>query len=104
MADVKTKMTVAPLPLDLVPYKGLVKATVLCCIGTQRQQGEVFEVDVPALWTDDPYEPVIVTGYLEDGITPVTEPNPAAPTPLSFRDRKAVSVAEDPTPRQASSY
>lgn len=99
--------SVAPLAkvpdVKHVPYSGFVQASADCCIGHRRDAGEVFEVDVPALWTDDPYTPVVVTGYTDDGM-PKTEPNRAAPTPIDFRFRKVVSIAEDPTPRRAAEY
>lgn len=91
-----------------VPYSGLVRATARCCIGHVREEGEIFEVSVPALWTDDPYIAVIVTGYTPETRTQAPEPiwelNPEAPTPIALRFRKAVSAAEDPTPRVAASF
>lgn len=56
-----------PAP-TLVPYKGWVRATKDCAYGCYRfgpdpdkgrQYGDVFEIDVPTLWSDDPWEPVI---------------------------------------------
>lgn len=87
----------------MVPYSGYVQAIAACCIDTFHKEGEVFHVDVPALWTDDPYVPVLVTGTKEDG-TPLTQPNLLAPVPINFRFRKVVSAAEDPTPRRAAEY
>jgi len=64
-----------------VPYRGLVQATQDCAYecyrkgpapGVAGSQGEVFEVDVPTLWSDDPYVPVKVLGHRDDG-TPITE-------------------------------
>ena len=46
-----------PRPVP-VPYKGLVRAKEKCAIGCWHDKDEVFEVDLPALWTDDPFEPV----------------------------------------------
>lgn len=61
-----------PAP-QLVPYKGLVRATQDCTYGSYRAgpgstsaacganadpDGDVFEVDVQALWSDDPWVPV----------------------------------------------
>ena len=89
--------------VKLVPYSGMVKATADCCIEHRYETGAVFHIDVPALWTDDPYVAVIVTGYADDG-TPKTEPNHDAPTPIDFRFRKVVSIAEDPTPRRAAEF
>lgn len=87
----------------LVPYTGMVRATVDCCIDRHRLQGEVFRVEMPALWSDDPFEPVVVLETKEDG-TLVVGPNKDAPAPVPFRYRKVISVAEDPTPRRASEY
>lgn len=99
--------SVAPLTkipdIKHIPYSGMVKATADCCMEHRHLKGEVFEVTVPALWTDDPYTAVVVTGYADDG-TPKTEPNAQAPTPIDFRFRKVVSIAEDPTPRRAAEY
>lgn len=58
-------MPSGPKP-KFVPYKGLVRAKVDCAIGTFRRgpdpskgiAAEVFAVDVPVLWSDDPFEPV----------------------------------------------
>lgn len=89
--------------VELIPYSGYVQATAPCCIDHRRDAGEVFHVNVPALWTDDPYVAVNIVGAFETG-APKTEPNLAAPTPINFRFRKVVSAAEDPTPRRASEY
>jgi hypothetical protein len=67
----------APLrgvPPKFVPYKGTVRARTDCVIGSYQygpdnkmgQPVSIFEVDVPVLWSDDPYEPVTVTVH-EDG-------------------------------------
>lgn len=89
--------------LTLRPYVGLVKALVPCCYDHKYEAGELFHVSLPALWTDDPFEAVIVVREDDNG-KPVTEKNPSAPTPIDFRFRKAVSTIEDPTPRIASEY
>lgn len=93
--------------VKLVPYAGLVIATKPCCIGTRRDEGEIFEIEVDALWDDDPYMAVVITEQRPDGkggIDVITGPNPNAPTPIDFRFRKTVSAAEDPTPRRAAEY
>jgi hypothetical protein len=102
----KARSRPATPDVTLVPYSGLVKSTAVCCIDTKRDAGEVFHVDVPALWTDDPYVAVVIAGtQIVDGVeVPITEANPAAPVPINFRFRKVVSAAEDPTPRRASEY
>lgn len=89
--------------LPLVPYSGMVLVTAKCCIDHLREEGEVFHVSMPALYTDDPFVPVVITGSYEDG-RPKTEPNPDAPVPIDFRFRKVVSAALDPTPRKAASF
>lgn len=89
--------------VQLVPYAGLVQADVACCMERKYEKGEVFYVEVTALWTDDPYHAVIIQGERDDG-TPRVLPNPDAPQPINFRFRKVVSAAEDPTPRRASEY
>lgn len=61
-----------PAP-KLVPYKGFVRARVDCAYECYRHAGDVFEIDVPGLWSDDPWEPVRVTGDNEDG-TPIVNP------------------------------
>lgn len=87
-------MPPGPVPTRLVPYKGLVRALRDCEYGGQirggpgstnaaigldrvtrlggdqsvRPDGEVFEVDLPQLWSDDPFIPVTAR-KLEDGRT-----------------------------------
>jgi hypothetical protein len=70
----------------LIPYEGMVQATEPCAYGCLHSTGDVFHVKVPALWTDDPYRPVVVKGLKEDG-KPITEANPLAPEPVDFRLR-----------------
>jgi hypothetical protein len=96
------KFYTGPEP-DKVPYEGSVQATVECHYGHFHKAGDVFQVKVPALWSDDPYVAVIVTGTRDDG-TPITMPNKDAPVPIDFRFRRVVSAAEDPTLRRASEY
>jgi hypothetical protein len=52
---------------DFKPYKGWVRALVDCTYDGYRfgphpdqgrTYGDVFEIDVPTLWSDDPFEPV----------------------------------------------
>lgn len=72
----------------LLPYKGAARALADCFVGKPCQyykKGEVFFIDVPVLWTDDPYVAVLVTGQGENG--PLVEVNPLAPTPVDFRFR-----------------
>jgi hypothetical protein len=75
-----------------IPYKGMVQATMPCAIDVLRATGDVFQVDVPALWTDDPYTAVIVKGFAESG-KPITEANPLAPEPADFRFRPRTTDA-----------
>lgn len=88
---------------ELTPYAGYVVSTAICCVDHRREEGEVFQVSVAALWSDDPFVPVTITGQKDDG-TLTWEPNKSAPTPINFRFRKQVSAAEDPTLRRASEY
>jgi hypothetical protein len=78
----------------LVPYIGLVKALADCHIGQYRHTGDVFQVEMPALWTDDPFVPVVITGHTEEG-KPITEANPMAPPQIDFRFR--TSTADMPS-------
>jgi hypothetical protein len=79
-------LTPPPGEARLIPYKGAVKAIFECFVGQFYKAGSVFFVDVPVLWTDDPYVPVLVTGQNEDG-EHLTEANPLAPTPVDYRFR-----------------
>jgi hypothetical protein len=94
------------------PYDGYVKATESCIVNMLMQDGEhhpiryekdaVFQVDVDQLWTDDPYEPVILKGTDKAGV-PIVEPNTEA-VRADFRFRQHTSVTEDPTLKRASQY
>jgi hypothetical protein len=90
--------------IPLVPYEGYVIATATCAMDTRHEEGEIFYVSVPALYTDDPYEPVTILEQDVEGTPTKWEKNRAAPTPINFRFRKVVSAAEDPTPRRANEY
>lgn len=86
-----------PAP-KLEPYKGLVRALDKCAYDHMYEPGEVFFVDVPALWTDDPYEPVRPVGT-------ELEPRYERRTDVSvvdFRFRRVITASEDPTPRRAA--
>jgi len=90
--------------VPLIPYCGMAKATAKCYAGGGIQEvGSVFQIDLPALYTDDPFVAVNVVGNYDDG-SPRTEPNLSAPVPINFRFRKVISAAEDPTPRRAAEY
>lgn len=87
-----------------IPYKGMVQSKEPCVYEHKYEPGDVFAVDVPTLWSDDPYVPVIVTGYSEAG-KPLTEVNPLAPPPVDFRFRpKSHDVLNDPSPRRANEF
>lgn len=89
---------------QLIPYKGMMQAKEPCVYDHKHEAGEVFQVDLPALWTDDPFFPVIVNGFSESG-KPLTEVNPLAPPPVDFRFRpKSHDVLNDPSPRRANEY
>jgi hypothetical protein len=88
----------APKQVEMVPYKGYVRAKQDCYIngryyaGADRygtSEASVFEVDMPALWSDDPFEPVLITGYRDHDNSPIVAPNPSAPTPIDARLRQA---------------
>ena len=87
----------------LVPYKGLAKASEDCFVTQIQHEGDVFEVDVSALWTDDPFVAVVIVGYQESG-KPITEPNKAAPAQIDFRFRPKGLTLIDATPMRASQY
>lgn len=65
-----------------VPYQGLVRAKVDCAYGGYRRGpdqsrgivADIFTIDQPVLWSDDPFEPVevISKGIMPDG-TEITE-------------------------------
>lgn len=95
-----------------VPYKGLVQATKNCVTDhfhlgpSENGPGDVFEVDLPALWTDDPFVPVVLV-RMDDNGKPVTAPNPDAPQPIDFQFRPRTSEAmaqADAQPRIASGF
>jgi hypothetical protein len=78
-------------PPKLVPYKGLVRATQNCAYECFRRgpewgmnekkepfliyDGDVFEVKLPALWSDDPFEPVkeVDGKFVRDTAIPVLD-------------------------------
>ena len=68
---------------NFVPYRGLARAKEKCATDGFHEPGDIFSVDVPCLWSDDPFEPIIM-----DGDTAV--PNPNAPDPVDFRFRQRV--------------
>lgn len=79
--------------LQMVPYKGSVQATEDCHIGGAYRKGpfegdpgDVFTIEVVALWTDDPYVPVNVTGYTETG-RPIVERSKVHRADFRFRPR-----------------
>jgi hypothetical protein len=94
-----------------VPYKGLVQATEDCHIGGALRKGprhpeankvgDVFEVDVPALWSDDPYVPVNVSYDKENGR--VIERRDDVPR-VDFRFRIQAAGQVDIPPLRASAY
>lgn len=98
-----------PKPLVMVPYKGFVRAKEPCYIDgkyyvgpdpANRIRASVFEVSMPCLWSDDPFEAVIVTGYVDEEKTvPITAPNPDAPTPIDSRLRIIPREATNPAAR-----
>lgn len=101
--------------ISTIPYRGWVKALQACQVNHPNadgspgvhvhQEGDVFEIDVPSLWTDDPYMAVIITGYEDQAqLKPITVKNEDAPTPANFQFRRQVELDEKPTLRRASEY
>lgn len=99
----------------LIPYKGWVQATEDCHIGgafrkgptgkgKSFEAGDVFEVDMPVLWTDDPFVPVVLEGYTEETMRPITSPNKDAPQRVDFRFRKPSAQDTDIAPIRAGQY
>jgi hypothetical protein len=90
------------------PYKGTVQATEDCHVGgfyregpKDGKPGEVFEVDLPALWSDDPFVAVKISGYHESG-QPITEPLGIARA--DFRFRQQDKGAADLIPLRANQF
>lgn len=54
-----------PAP-KLERFAGTVRARTDCFYGGYHKKGELFEVDVATLWSDDPYEPVKVDAHEEE--------------------------------------
>jgi hypothetical protein len=102
--------------IETKPYRGWVKALQTCQVSHPGEKpgdiavhvheaGSVFGIDVPALWTDDPYVAVSITGYEDQEQTkPITVENKDAPAPTDFRFRRQVELEEKPTLRRASEY
>lgn len=102
--------------ISTVPYRGWVRAKQKCQMSHPgekpgdiavhvHEEGAVFEVDVESLWSDDPFEAVVITGYEDQAhLVPITKPNPEAPTPANFQFRRQVELEDKPTLRRASEY
>ena len=88
------------------PYRGHVQAVETCWAGHPvkgpRQEGDVFEVDLPALYNDDPFVPVVVIGTTESG-RPIVKPHAEAVV-ADFLDRPQVRVSTDLPPLRASQF
>jgi hypothetical protein len=91
----------------LVPYRGKAQALEDCHIGgayrngpKEGKPGDVFDIDVPALWTDDPYVPVNVR-YSEMN-EPIVERIDFPRVDFRFRTQGAQSTQIEPL--RASSY
>lgn len=101
-------------PIKTEPYRGYVKALSMCQMTHMgpggkpevhvHQEGAVFQVDVDALWSDDPYVPVEITGYEDDAQSkPITKEHSTA-TQADFRFRRQVELEDKPSLRRASEY
>lgn len=99
-------------------YDGFVQATESCVINMammnekgqvdihpiRYEEGNVFQVDVDQLWTDDPYVPVLMKGTDKSGV-PLTEPHPnAKELRANFRFRQHAKQVEEPALKRASQY
>ena len=60
--------------IPLVPYTGWVVATVACAMETRHDEGEIFHVSVPALYTDDPYQAIDILESDAEGTPTKWEP------------------------------
>ena len=92
-----------------VPYRGKVQATEDCHFGGvyhkgpfEGAPGEVFDVDVACLWSDDPYRPVNVR-HSDETDQLIVEPNPQA-VRIDFRFRPKGTADVDIQPLRASSF
>ncbi|MDB6107843.1 MAG: hypothetical protein JWO52_7842 [Gammaproteobacteria bacterium] len=102
--------------VETKPYRGWAKALQKCQVSHPgekpgqiavhvHEEGEVFGIDVEALWTDDPYVAVTITGYEDqEQMKPITVANKDAPPQADFRFRRQVELEEKPTLRRASEY
>jgi len=97
----------ADQPIKPVPYRGLVRATEDCATEHYHKAGEVFAIDLPCLWSDDPFVPVVQTGVRmnADGVeVPIYEVDPAAPKPNNFRLRPKASYGNEPEPQRPGAF
>lgn len=96
-----------------IPYRGKVQATEDCHIGGRFRmgplnpnngsgKGDVFEVDVPVLWSDDPYVPVIASEETAPGVYKV-EPHPTA-VRVDFRFRLQGKADTEIQPLRANAF
>lgn len=109
IAELKAaKPVVVPQPgVQKVPYSGYVRAKEPCHIGHLRAAGEVFQHDAPCLWSDDPFEPVIVLEGTDKDGQPNCKAHPEAPKPIPFhlRPRTVDALSErGNTPVRASEW
>jgi hypothetical protein len=105
--QVQTPAQPTPRPgIQARPYKGTVRAKVGCFVGDSlRAEGEVFHHEVNALWSDDPFEPVLATTDQRGEV--FHQPHPEAPEPLPFHLRPrtdAALAAQMAIPRKASEW
>lgn len=112
-AELAKRSVSGPAPVGAapkyVPYKGYVQATEDCHSGgfyrkgpKEGDPGDIFDVDVPVLWSDDPYKPVLLK-FTDLGVRfAVDHPDP--PPRIDFRFRPRVSVSTDLEPLRAGSF
>lgn len=90
-----------------IPYSGYVRTKEACWIGHLRSAGEVFQHAVPCLWSDDPFEAVILTDGVDKDGNPNCKAHPEAPKPIPFhlRPRSVDALSErGNTPLRASEW
>lgn len=107
-AAAKPAPIVVPQPgPQKVPYSGYVRAKEPCWIGHLRAAGEVFQHDAPCLWSDDPFEPVILLEGVDKDGNPNCRAHPEAPKPIPFhlRPRTVDALSErGNTPLRANEW
>lgn len=123
LARLKPQASGAPAgaPPKLVPYQGWAQATEDCHVGGAYRRGPMegatlpngmpgpkipgdhFQIDVAALWTDDPYVAVHVR-MSEETNTPIVTRNTEAPARIDFRFRAKGMAETQIAPLRANQF